>query len=536
MRRDAILVKPKIQSAERSANEFHSQPLVPAAQYLRMSTDHQKLSLESQSIAIHQYAQAHGFKVVHSYQDAGKSGLVLKHRNGLQQLLQDVVSGSQFYQAILVYDVSRWGRFQDSDEAAHYEFVCRQSGIPVYYCAETFANDGLTPSVVMKALKRVMAAEYSRELSARLRRVKRILTLQGFSAGSHAGYGLRRMLVSFDGSPKRRLAEGERKAPGAGRVILIPGPALEISRVREIYRLAIVEKKGGKTIARLFNRKRIKYCGDRKWTQSGVDEILTNPKYVGTAAWGRTTGILGGRRIPVPKEEWTIKPGAYVGLVSQETFDDAQRALLDRTCHRSNEELLERLRKLFLRHKRLSEEVIGRHPQDVPSANTYQHRFGSLRRAYNLIGYSPRPDTKIRTKARDTRRKIETQILRNIAKQFRDDVEVIRQHGFGRRIVRFRDGIRLSLLLCACITTARGDPRWIVRVLQEEREYPTLLCLCTTGNDSVQDMYLVPKVETTRQKRFRIKERDPWLKRGIRVTDLARLKTLVDLSSTRSSA
>jgi DNA invertase Pin-like site-specific DNA recombinase len=37
---------------------------------------------------------------------------------------------------VLVYDVSRWGRFQDIDESAHYEFVCKQAGIKVAYCAE----------------------------------------------------------------------------------------------------------------------------------------------------------------------------------------------------------------------------------------------------------------------------------------------------------------------------------------------------------------------------------------------------------------
>jgi hypothetical protein len=31
---------------------------------------------------------------------------------------------------------SRWGRFQDADESAHYEFLCKSAGIPVHYCAE----------------------------------------------------------------------------------------------------------------------------------------------------------------------------------------------------------------------------------------------------------------------------------------------------------------------------------------------------------------------------------------------------------------
>jgi DNA invertase Pin-like site-specific DNA recombinase len=142
--------------------------LVPAAQYLRMSTEHQQYSLENQSAAIQNYANRHGFEIVQTYSDAAKSGVALKRRTGLRQLLQDVVSGNAAYRAILVYDVSRWGRFQDTDESAHYEFVCKSAGVPVHYCAETFANDGSLPSLIMKALKRTMAGEYSRELGVKV--------------------------------------------------------------------------------------------------------------------------------------------------------------------------------------------------------------------------------------------------------------------------------------------------------------------------------------------------------------------------------
>ena len=91
--------------------------LIPAAQYLRMSTEHQQYSLENQYLAIQKYAESHGFEVVRTYSDTAKSGLVLRRRAGLQQLLKDVVGGTSGYRAILVYDVSRWGRFQDTDES-----------------------------------------------------------------------------------------------------------------------------------------------------------------------------------------------------------------------------------------------------------------------------------------------------------------------------------------------------------------------------------------------------------------------------------
>jgi DNA invertase Pin-like site-specific DNA recombinase len=52
--------------------------LVPAARYLRMSTEHQQYSLENQSMAIQKYAESHSLEVVRTYSDAARSGLVLR--------------------------------------------------------------------------------------------------------------------------------------------------------------------------------------------------------------------------------------------------------------------------------------------------------------------------------------------------------------------------------------------------------------------------------------------------------------------------
>src|ERR1700757_1396532 len=179
--------------------------LIPAVQYVRMSTEHQQYSLANQAAAIERYAEGHGFMIVKTYFDPGRSGLQLKYRYGLQQLLRDVVSEEPGFLAILVYDVSRWGRFQDTDESAHYEFLCKSAGVPVHYCAESFANDGSLPSSVMKALKRAMAGEYSRELGVKVLAGQMGLAKLGFKQGGPPGYGLRRMLVSSTGEPKQLL-------------------------------------------------------------------------------------------------------------------------------------------------------------------------------------------------------------------------------------------------------------------------------------------------------------------------------------------
>ena len=154
-----------------------------AAQYLRKSTEDQQYSIANQRIRIQEYANSHGFNITKTYEDPGKSGVIIKHRKGLSALLKDVVGGEANFRVILVYDVSRWGRFQNPDEAAHYEFLCASSGIPLHYCAEQFSNDGTASSSILKALKRSMAAEFSKELGEKVVRGKTRLAEMGFWMG-----------------------------------------------------------------------------------------------------------------------------------------------------------------------------------------------------------------------------------------------------------------------------------------------------------------------------------------------------------------
>lgn len=139
-----------------------------AAQYVRMSTEHQQYSTENQMAAIRRYATEHNIEIVRSFIDAGKSGVRLTGRHALQELIDIVEKKQADFNTILVYDVSRWGRFQDIDESAFYEYLCKRAKIGVHYCAEPFKNDNSMLSNLLKALKRTMAGEYSRELSTKV--------------------------------------------------------------------------------------------------------------------------------------------------------------------------------------------------------------------------------------------------------------------------------------------------------------------------------------------------------------------------------
>ena len=180
-----------------------------AAQYVRMSTEHQQYSPENQIEIIRQYAAAHNMEIVQEYSDLGRSGLNIAGREGLNQLMADVEAKRTNFTSLLVYDVSRWGRFQDVDESAYYEYVLKRSGIRVHYCAEQFENDGSMSSSVLKTLKRSMAAEYSRELSVKVFSGQCRLIELGFRQGGPAGYGLQ--------APANRSQSGAQRAAWPGR-------------------------------------------------------------------------------------------------------------------------------------------------------------------------------------------------------------------------------------------------------------------------------------------------------------------------------
>jgi len=93
-------------------------------------------------------------RIVKTYADHGKRGLRVDGRDALRRLIDDVQSGAASFRTILVYDVSRWGRFQDADESAYYEFICKEAGISVHYCAEQFENDGSLGATIIKRWKR----------------------------------------------------------------------------------------------------------------------------------------------------------------------------------------------------------------------------------------------------------------------------------------------------------------------------------------------------------------------------------------------
>jgi len=467
-------------------------PKIRAAQYVRMSTEHQQYSTDNQSTAIDRYAEQRGYDIVRTYADEGKSGLNIGGRQGLQNLLRDVEAGRADFSVLLVYDVSRWGRFQDPDEAASYELHCRRAGVSVHYCAEQFENDGSIGSSIIKTVKRAMAGEYSRELSVKVFAGQANLIRLGFRQGGAAGYGLRRMLIDQSGAEKGMLTHGEHKSIATDRVILVPGPDDEIAIVREVYRLFVEHGRTEREIADELNGRGVLTDLGRAWTRGSVHQLLINEKYIGNNVWARTSCKLKGAHVCNAPEEWVRHDAAFTAIVSVEQFEAARGIIRQRSARLSEVEMLDKLAGILNRNGYLSGLIIDE-ADDCPSSSSFRSRFGSLLRAYTLVGFSPDHDYRYL----ETNRKLRVMY----PAVFQSVIAGIEGEGGSVTLDSLTDLLSInreftaSVVILRCFQTSAGTRRWKLRLDTRLKPDLTVGIRMDAANEQALDYYVLPRLD-----------------------------------------
>jgi DNA invertase Pin-like site-specific DNA recombinase len=349
-----------------------------------MSTEHQQYSIANQAAAIALYAAANNIGIVRAFVDEGKSGTSIKGRKGLQELLRIVESGAADFDQVLVYDVSRWGRFLDTDEAAHYEYLCKRAGIVVRYCAEQFENDNSTTSNLLKALKRTMAGEYSRELSVKVSAGQRRLAAMGLWQGGNPPFGMVRQIVSQNGELKQILKSGEWKSISTDRVVLTPGPQDAIDTIELAFDLYTKEGKSRRQIAEILNQRK-GLLKERAWTVQKLRYLFTNPVYRGDYAYGKHD-FRGHAFKNLPPEKWLVREHAFTGIISDKQWARAKELVRAETRPLTDPEMLQGLRRLWQREGTLNSTLINA-AKDIPSTVAYCNHFGGINEAYKLIGF-----------------------------------------------------------------------------------------------------------------------------------------------------
>jgi DNA invertase Pin-like site-specific DNA recombinase/DNA-binding winged helix-turn-helix (wHTH) protein len=495
-----------------------AQALVPAAEYTRMSTDDQPNSIAFQKQAIRRYAAMHNFEVVTSYSDPGKSGMEIKHRPGLRQLIQDAVGGKVRFKAIIVYDVSRWGRFQDTDEAACYEFVCRTAGVPVHYCAETFANDCTMSNAIAKALKRTMAAEFSRELGVKVQAAQRLIASNGFRVGGTPGYGFRRMLISGDGLKKQILNATDRKSIASDHVVLVPGPKHEVECIRTIFALAARKVNTPLRIAKELNQRGLKFVGGKPWNESNIFRILKNEKYMGDHAWGKTHKC----RV-CPPENWIRKPKAFSPLVTPDQFARVQRAIQKRKNwpKKPDEMLIKEMKQVLRQEGRLTEKLLQKHRYF--GYRRFISRFGSVTSAYEMAGYQTSDRTHRGIENHKKLKQIRSGVLLELKKLFPSQLRVIRlPRQVQRQVVELDHIGYVAIHICRpSESTMTGKPRWVLESQPKEEGLTALICCVNKRLEGITCFYVVPNLGGPIESSKIIGEGHPLLRSGRRLLSLS---------------
>jgi DNA invertase Pin-like site-specific DNA recombinase len=475
--------------------------LIRAAQYVRMSTEHQRYSTENQADVIAQYAARRGFEIIRTYEDSGKSGLTLNGRQSLQQLIADVRGGRAEFTAILVYDISRWGRFQDADESAYYEFVCREAGIGVHYCAEQFENDGSISATIIKSVKRAMAGEYSRELSVKVFAGQCRLVRLGYRQGGPAGYGLQRRLLDEHGAPKGELHRGEQKSLQTDRVVLAPGPPEEVEIVRRLYRMFVVQQRSECEIAAILNREGLSTDTGRPWTRGTVHQILTNEKYIGNNVFNRVSNKLKARRVVNAPDMWVRAEHAFPAVVEPDFFEAAQRIIRERSRRFSDQELLDRLAALLAEKGWLSGLVIDE-VEDMPSSSIFRHRFGTLLRAYQLVGFTPGRDYRY-IETNRVLRALHPDVVASAVADIQAAGGAVRQDPV-TDLLTINEEFSASLVIARCFETPAGGLRWKVRLDSGLRPDITIAARMEAGNAAIRDYYLLPWLDLGSEPNLRL--------------------------------
>lgn len=475
---------------------------LPVVAYVRMSTDHQQYSTSNQLDFIREYASAQKMEIKHVYEDDGKSGLSLQGRDEFNRLIEDITSGRANFKAVLVYDISRWGRFQDADESAHLEFICKRAGVIIHFCAEQFTNDGSTTSTIIKSVKRLMAGEYSRELSTKVFRGACRLIELGYRQGGVAGYGLRRMLVDHQGITKGVLPRGQHKSIQTDRVILVPGPIEEVETVRWLYAEFTDRKRSETDLANELNARGRRTDLGKTWSRALVRQILTNEKYCGHNLYHRTSFRLKQKHIINPPDQWIRKPNAFQPIVDDASFQAAQKVMLQRAHRLSDLEMLEGLRKLWRETGQLTGIIIDESEYTSSSA-AYRHRFGSLARAYQLIGYISENEFQFLEINRRLRT-LHSEVVGEVMEEMQAGGNWIERDAESD-ILTLNSEITISLLLCRCVYTSAGSTRWVIRLEPVLRPDFSVAVRMQPDNATVRDFYVLPSMDI-RSARLRLSE------------------------------
>ena len=336
-----------------------------------------------------------------------------------------------------------------------------------------------------------MAAEYSRELSVKVHAGQSRIAGLGYRVGGPLTFRLRRELVDENQRPKGGLAKGDRKSLQTDRVQLRLGSAEEAGIVRRIFRQFVVEQKTYVEIARQLNQGNVANHYGRPWTDRMIHAVLKNENYVGNVVYNRTSRRLGQKLANNPHHLWIRGTAAIDPVADRSLFACAQKMMPERRLEIPEDQMLTRLRVLLHRKGRLNSRIINDTP-GLSSVSTYVKHFGSLRKAYALIGYVPQRNCDWI----DTRGFWSEELIRHatqVAKALTDDPRIQVRVDDDRAGLTVNERLRVSFLVARQLEKKKPGHATQWRAYRAQIQPGLLVALrLNDAYQAIQDYVLLP--------------------------------------------
>jgi len=291
-----------------------------AIAYLRKSTDMQETSLEQQRKDILVFANASGIKVIRFFEEEA-CGENVQGRPQFRAMIERCKS-KEVFQYVLVYDISRWGRFENPKESVYWEVEVEKAKRKVVFVSEGFKEDNIGTSIT-NFVKSAEASEYLKNIRRQTIRGMIYNAKQGYWMGGRPPYGYNRAIVE-NGKIIEVLPEGKQKNIRGQKIKLVINKR-QAKVVKVIFVMFTKQQLSVHSIATYLNQSNYAPPRGQMWAKSSIWRMLHNEAYIGTLVYNRENAHKRhGTHKYNPKEKWVVFENAHEPIIATELWELVQ--------------------------------------------------------------------------------------------------------------------------------------------------------------------------------------------------------------------
>jgi hypothetical protein len=193
---------------------------------------------------------------------------------------------------------------------------------------------------------------------------------------------------------------------------------------------------------------------------------------------------------------WIRSDGVFPAIIDRNLFDAARAIINARSIRLTDDEMLDALRALFEQNGVLSGITIDE-AEGVPSSSAYRSRFGSLLRAYMLVGYKPRRDFEF-IEINRALRQMHPEIVDGVVEALRTAGSTVERSESD--LILVNGEFTASIVISRCQQTQAGAYRWRLRFDTGLVPDVSIVVRMAANNRDPLDYYLLPSIDLRREK------------------------------------